>query len=204
MSAYIEVDSNSGRTRLRLIIRQAVGLVLICLSVNVAFAQLGTGTIQGTILNEETRDIVQDVEVGVHLNGQQIAKAFTNEDGKYRIAGLKPDKEYLVTASKSLYRMVHVYKCQVNKGQLTFCDFQLQTGFDHQEPLILTHSSPDTIGTAKYEAVLNCRGNTAAVMPVAVVKDSYVSPILTPSNLLTRDTLTFEMLWGTPAMKESK
>jgi hypothetical protein len=205
MSEYVEVDSNSGRTRLRLIYRQAVGLVLICLSINVAFAQLGTGTIQGTILNEETRDIVQDVEVGVHLNGQQIAKTFTNEDGKYRIAGLKPDKEYVVTASKSSSRMVHIYKCQVNKGQLTFCDFLLQAGFDHQEPLLLIHGSSDTMRTAKYgEGVLNCRGRAVTVVTAAGVNDTEVSPKITSSYIPTRDTLTFEMLWGTPAMKENK
>lgn len=196
MSGYSKLDITIGRVTPQLGIRQIVALVLICLSASIAFAQVGTGTIQGTILDEVTGEPVQFVEIGVHLDGIQITNTFTNEDGFFRIVALKPRTDYLVIASKSGYRTVHSTKCSLKWGQVTFCDFKLQVGLEHQEPLILTHYSSDTTSTAKpSEPPFRCRGFDGPVMPVPSVSDCHFS---------TKDTMTFDMLLGTPAMLENK
>ena len=163
---------------------------MMCLSASIAFAQIGTGAIQGTIRDEVTGEPAPFVEIGVHLDGILSTNIFSKEDGLFRIVALRPRTDYLVIASKSGYRTVHSTKCSVKLGQVTFCDFDLQGGLEDQEPLILTHYSADTTTAVNsMERALQCRGSVAPVMSVPVIRDNNFS--------------TKPMLLGTPAKEEN-
>ena len=73
--------------------------VLVFSTIGVSLAQVGTGTLIGTVTDESTGEPVPFANVVVMQAGQQVTGASTDFDGKYKIPALKPGNDYSVMAS---------------------------------------------------------------------------------------------------------
>lgn len=145
-----------------------------------AFAQIGTGTLQGTLTDEETGETLPFANVVVMQAGQQVTGASTDFDGKFRIPALKPANNYTVKVSVVGYGEVEKTGVQVTAGQIAFVDFKLTPGIrlgevtiiEYEVPLIERDGGAKTTVTGKDIEKMPSRGANAAVTTVAGVQDN--------------------------------
>ena len=143
-------------------------------------AQIGTGTLQGTLTDENTGETIPFANVVIMQSGQQVTGASTDFDGKYRIAALKPGSDYTVKASVVGYGAQEKTGVKVSAGQITFVDFKLGAGIklgevtiiEYEVPLIEKDGGAKTTVTGKDIEKMPSRGANAAVTTVAGVQDN--------------------------------
>ena len=105
----------------------SVAVATLFVSAISAFAQPGTGTIKGTIEDADLGGGLPFVNVVVLMNGEQVAGASTDFDGKYTISSLQPGTYDLqaVFVGYDAYKVsVVVLKAEKN----TFHDFKMSEG----------------------------------------------------------------------------
>lgn len=143
-------------------------------------AQVGTGTIQGTVTDEETGETVPFANVVVLLQGQQVAGAATDFDGKYKIAALKPANDYQVKVSSVGYTALQKTDIPVNADKVRFVDFKMSKGVKLEEvviegftvPLIEKDGGSSVTVTGDDIKKMPSRGAAAAVTTAAGVQDN--------------------------------
>jgi hypothetical protein len=143
-------------------------------------AQIGTGTLQGTIVDEVTGVGIPFANVIVLQAGQQVTGASTDFDGKYRIPALKPATNYTVKVSVVGYGGIEKTGVQVNSGQIAFVDIKLTAGIkmdevvviEYEVPLIKRDGGSSTTVTGRDIEKMPSRGAAAAVTTAAGVQDN--------------------------------
>jgi len=146
----------------------------------VVHAQIGTGTLQGTLTDEISGETIPFANVVIMLGGQQVTGASTDFDGKYRVAALKPGSGYTVKASVVGYGAQEKTGVTITAGQIAFVDFKLTAGIqigevkiiEYQTPLIERDGGAKTTVSGKDIEKMPSRGANAAITTVAGVQDN--------------------------------
>lgn len=159
----------------RLLLLAAISLF----SGSLTLAQIGTGTLSGTLTDESTGETMPFANVVVFQAGQQITGSATDINGKYRISALKPGT-YSVQASFLGYTTQEQSGVVVNAGSITFVDFKLSSGITTEEVVITEYKEPlfkkdggqmTTVSGGDIEKMPG-RGAAVAVSTVAGVQDN--------------------------------
>jgi hypothetical protein len=99
---------------------------VLTLSVGSAFAQTGTGTIKGEVIDGETGEALPFVKVIASQGGTQQGTAKTDFDGKFTISSLTPG-EYDVEVRFIGYQTQRNEGVIVNSDRLTLLEFKMGT-----------------------------------------------------------------------------
>ncbi len=162
-------------------IRKLLLLAIISIGfIGSSHAQIGTGTLSGTITDQATGETVPFANIVVLKAGQQVTGASTDFDGKYRIAAMKPGTDYVVKASVVGFGAQEKTGVKVSAGQITFVDFKLTPGIAlgevqiiaYEVPLIEKDGGSKTTLSGADISKMPSRGTTAAVTTVAGVQDN--------------------------------
>jgi len=162
-------------------IRKLLLLAFVFLGAStISMAQIGTGTLQGTITDPASGEPIPFANVVVMQAGQQVTGASTDFDGKFRVAALKPATDYVIKATVVGYGAQEKTGVKVSAGQITFVDFKLTAGIALNEVQIIAYEVPliekdggaKTTVTGKDIEKMPSRGANAAVTSVAGVQDN--------------------------------
>jgi len=153
--------------------------VFIISSLGVVKAQIGTGTIQGTI-KDDKGEPVPFANVVVMQAGQQVTGASTDFDGIFKIKSIKPGNDYVVKASSVGFTAQEKRGVVVKADQIVYVDFGLSAGvtmdevvvIDYEVPLIERDGGSKTTVTGKDIEKMPSRGAAAAVTTVVGVQDN--------------------------------
>ena len=85
-----------------------------------------TGSLSGKVTNTE-EVAFEGVQISVYSGDELVSTTFTTEEGKYKILGLLPGT-YIVTAEHLGYVSVTVEDVEIEKGEETAVDFELEEG----------------------------------------------------------------------------
>lgn len=156
-----------------------------------SFAQLGTGTIKGTVNDKDAGETMPFANVVLELNGNMVTGAATDIDGNYTIKSVAPGK-YDLTASYSGYQSVKIANIVVNADRITFQNFDLTAGQQLQEvqvigykvPLIRKDGGSETTVTSEEIAKMPGRTATSVAITTAGVysQDGEVGSIMGSRN----------------------
>ncbi len=149
-------------------------------SLGTLFAQVGTGTLTGTVIDESNGEPVPFANVVVMQAGQQVTGASTDFDGKYKIKAVKPGNDYVVKTSVVGFTAQEKRGVIVKANQNVFVDFKLSAGvkldevvvIDYEVPLIERDGGAKTTVTGKDIEKMPSRGAAAAVTTAAGVQDN--------------------------------
>ena len=101
-------------------------LVVTCiLSSHLIMAQVGSGSLQGTLTDRESGEPLPFVNVVAMRGDAQVGGGATDFDGKYNIKPLSPG-EYDIVVSAVGYQKVKITDVVVNANKITFRDIDLQ------------------------------------------------------------------------------
>jgi hypothetical protein len=109
---------------LRRLYSAAVILICSALSLN---AQVGAGTLQGTVKDKKTAEAVPFASIIVENQGARVAGGQSDFDGNYKISPIEPGT-YDVTVSYVGYQPTKITGVVVNSNKITFQDFELNSG----------------------------------------------------------------------------
>jgi hypothetical protein len=115
-------------------------LILAVLSAPV-YAQVGAGTLKGTVTDSNTGELLPFVNVVVFLNGNQVTGGNTDFDGKYTIKPIDPGT-YDVLFSYVGYASKRIDGVKVNSNKITFVDEKLDAGIQLDEVMVVAYSTP--------------------------------------------------------------
>lgn len=154
--------------------------VLLVSAVGISRAQVGTGTLTGTVTDKSNGEPIPFANVVVMQAGQQITGASTDFDGKYKIAALKPANDYTVIASTVGFTAMEKRGVIVKANKNNFVDFAMDAGvkldevvvIDYEVPLIERDGGSSTTVTGKDIEKMPSRGAAAAVTTAAGVQDN--------------------------------
>ena len=99
---------------------------ILFLSGSFGFAQVGTGSIKGTVTDKNTGEALPFVKVVAFSGGQQQGFASTDFDGRYQISALTPT-EYAIEVRFVGYTTVRNEGVVVNSNKITDLDIALST-----------------------------------------------------------------------------
>ncbi|MCB0760730.1 MAG: carboxypeptidase-like regulatory domain-containing protein, partial [Flavobacteriales bacterium] len=115
-------------------------LILAVLSSPV-FAQVGSGTLKGTVTDAQSGELLPFVNVVVFLNGNQVTGGTTDFDGKYTIKPIDPGT-YDVMFSFVGYASKQVTGVKINSNKISFLDQKLDAGIQLDEVTVVSYSVP--------------------------------------------------------------
>lgn len=113
-------------------------LAILLLSVSSGFAQTGTGSIKGTVLDKSTGEPLPFVKVVAFQGGQQKGFAATDFDGKFLISSLSPG-EYAVEVRFVGYTSIRKEGVLVNSDKLTSLPLELGTSDEMLDVVEVTY-----------------------------------------------------------------
>ncbi|MFT3884005.1 MAG: carboxypeptidase regulatory-like domain-containing protein [Flavobacteriales bacterium] len=121
--------------------RLSSAVALVVCSVIGAFAQVGSGSLQGVIKDKKSGEPLPFVSVVVENRGTRVAGGQSDFDGNFRISPIDPGT-YDVTASYVGYQPQKVTGVIVSNGKITFQNFDLNSGVDLQEVEVVRYKVP--------------------------------------------------------------
>ena len=153
--------------------------VLIISAVGVSKAQIGTGGVYGTILDDKGQPI-PFANVAILQAGQVVTGSTTDFDGKYKIKSLKPSNDYSIKASVVGFTAQERTGVVIKAGQNVEVKFEMSAGVKLDEvevvayvvPLIEKDGGSNTTITGADIEKMPSRGAAAAVTTVAGVQDN--------------------------------
>jgi hypothetical protein len=156
-------------------LRQIQLFLFIALSsVSIVSAQVGQGGIQGKVLDKANNEPIPFANIVVELNGNQVAGATTDFDGKYTIKPLAPGK-YDIKASFVGYQQIQMTGVVVNADKLTFLTISMSQGIElktfekveYDVPLI-NKDQTTSGGTVTREEIAKMPGRSAEMAALTV------------------------------------
>lgn len=148
--------------------------------IGVSKAQIGTGTLQGTVTDESTGETVPFANVVILQAGHQITGAATDFDGNYKIKSIRPGNDYVVKTSAVGFTAQEKRGVIVKSDQIVFVNFKLSAGVKLDEVVIIEYVVPlIERGATQGQTVLGSdiermpsRGTAAAVTTTVGVADN--------------------------------
>lgn len=123
---------------LRKLCSAAVAIVCSALSLN---AQVGAGTLQGTIKDKKSNEPVPFASIVVDNMGARVAGGQSDFDGNYKISPIDPGT-YDVTVSIIGYQPMKITGVIVNSNKITFQDFALNSGVELEKVEVVRYKVP--------------------------------------------------------------
>lgn len=145
-----------------------------------ALAQIGLGTLQGTVTDGATGEPIPFANVVLFEAGQQVTGAATDFDGVYKIKSVKPGSAYVLKVSLVGYTSMEKTGVVVNADKINFVDFKMTAGIRMDEVVVEVYKEPlinknaQAGGTISSEELVKMPGRDAAavVTTVAAVQDN--------------------------------
>lgn len=116
------------------------GFLLILFSTGL-YAQVGTGTLKGTLTDAATGEPLPFVNIVLQEGGEQVAGGATNFDGEYTIKPIPPGA-YDVLVSYVGYNAKKIEGVRINNEKITFLDIQLDAGVKLEEFEVVEYTVP--------------------------------------------------------------
>jgi hypothetical protein len=102
---------------------------------------VGSGTLKGTITDNENGEPLPFVNIVIFLNGNQVTGGNTDFDGKYSVKPINPGT-YDVLFSYVGYASKQVSGVKINSNKITFLDQKLESGIQLEEVEVVTYQVP--------------------------------------------------------------
>ncbi len=121
--------------------RYLSAVAFVLLSVFSANAQVGSGTLQGTVKDKKTGEALPFVSVIVENRGTRVASGSSDFDGNFRITPIEPGT-YDVTVSFVGYQPQKLSGVLVNSNKITFINPELTSGVELKEVEVVRYKVP--------------------------------------------------------------
>jgi hypothetical protein len=152
---------------------------LIVSAIGISKAQIGTGGIYGTVVDDKGQPI-PFANVAIMQSGQVVTGSTTDFDGNFKIKSLKPGNNYTVKASVVGFTAQERTGVQVKAEQNIELKFSMTSGIKLEEvtvtayvvPLIEKDASSKTTISGEDIQNMPSRGTAAAITTVAGVQDN--------------------------------
>lgn len=108
-------------------LRKLSTLILSLLIVSAAFSQVGQGALKGKVVDAKSGEPLAFANVVILLNGNQVAYATTDFDGKYTIKPVPPGS-YTIQSSYIGYQNKQINGVKINADKITFLDIKMSEG----------------------------------------------------------------------------
>lgn len=115
-------------------------ILTVCCAIT-SNAQVGTGTLQGTVKDKTTSEPLPFVSIVIENQGARVAGGQTDFDGNYRITPIDPGS-YDVTVSYVGYQPLKVTGVIINSNNITFQDFSLNSGLELKDVEVIRYKVP--------------------------------------------------------------
>ena len=151
-------------------------LALLCsiFAFSGAFAQVGAGTLKGTITDSDTGEPLPFVNVVILANGTQSTGGNSDFDGNYTIKPIDPGT-YNVLFSYVGYNSKQISGGIINSNKITFLDSKLSSGIQLEEVEVVEYRTPlidkdggASGGTVTKEDIAKMPGRSAASIATTV------------------------------------
>lgn len=140
-----------------------------------AFSQVGQGALKGKVTDGKSGEPLAFANVVILLNGNQVAYATTDFDGKYTIKPVTPGK-YTIQATYIGYQNKQINGVQINSDKTTYLDLKLSEGgvdleafevIEYEVPLI-SKDQTSSGGTVTREDIAKMPGRSATSVAATV------------------------------------
>ena len=108
---------------------------------SVGFAQIGAGTLKGTITDFDNGEPLPFASIVLFLNGNQVSGTNTDFDGKYTIKPISPGS-YDVLVSFVGYQPNRITGVKIVANKIHFVDSELSAGIMVQEAQVIEYAIP--------------------------------------------------------------
>lgn len=115
--------------------------IVILVSTSSISAQVGSGTLKGTLTDSETGEPLPFVNVILKAGDQQVAGGTTDFDGNYTIKPIDPGS-YNVTVSYIGYNSKKIEGVVINTSKITFLNIELDPGIRLKEFEVVEYTIP--------------------------------------------------------------
>jgi len=105
------------------------------------FAQVGSGTLKGTLIDSETGEPLPFVNIVLQDGDRQVTGSATDFDGKYTIKPIPPGT-YDVLVSYVGYNAKKIEGVRINNEKITFVDIELDAGVRLEEFEVIEYTVP--------------------------------------------------------------
>ena len=113
----------------------------VLLLTSIGLAQVGSGTLKGTVTDFELKDPLPFASVVVFLNGNQVSGTNTDFDGKYTIKPISPGT-YDVLISFVGYQAKKITGVKITANKIQFVDAVLSAGVMIEGAEVVEYSVP--------------------------------------------------------------
>lgn len=131
-------ERNNPSLMLRKLCSAAVIFISTALSLN---AQVGAGSLQGTIKDKSSGETLPFVSIVVENRGTRVAAGQSDFDGNYKISPIEPGT-YDVTASMVGYQPQKFTGLIINSNKITFQDFHITSGVELGDVEVIRYKVP--------------------------------------------------------------
>jgi hypothetical protein len=125
----------------QLMVRRLLSLTALCFAYGATLAQVGAGSLKGTITDAKSGEPLPFVNVLIENKGTQVAGGATDFDGVYLIKPVEPGT-YDVSFSYVGYQPVKQTGVVVNGNKITFLDIKMESGLELKEFKIVKYQVP--------------------------------------------------------------
>lgn len=147
--------------------------IAIACTTSAIFAQ--SGTLQGKIVNQETKEPIPFANIIIESGGKQLGGTTSDFDGKYTIKPIPPGK-YDVKATFVGFKNIMIQGVTINSDKIRFLDIEMEATvttlptfevFDYKVPLI-DKDETSSGGTMTSEEISKMAGRSAASVAITV------------------------------------
>lgn len=131
-------ERNNQPLMLRRLCSAAVIVICSALSLN---AQVGSGTLQGTVKDKSSAEPLPFVSIVIENRGARVAGGQSDFDGNYKISPIDPGT-YDVTVSYVGYQPTKITGVVVNSNKITFQNFELNSGLELGDVEVIRYKVP--------------------------------------------------------------
>lgn len=107
----------------------------------ISYAQVGSGELKGKVIDAETGEALPFANVVIKTEGDQIAGATTDFDGKYSLKPIPPGT-YIVQATYVGYQPKQINGVQIKSDKTEFLDIKLSQGVALEEFEVIDYEVP--------------------------------------------------------------
>lgn len=122
-------------------VRRFLSLAALCFATAATYAQVGSGSLKGTITDGKSGEPLPFVNVLIENKGTQVAGGSTDFDGVYLIKPIEPGT-YDVTFSYVGYQPVKQTGVVINGNKITFLDIKMESGMELKEVRVVRYQVP--------------------------------------------------------------
>ncbi len=118
----------------------SAAVAILCTAI-ISNAQVGSGTLQGTVKDKKSSEPIPFTSIVVENQGARVAGGQSDFDGNYKISPIDPGT-YDVTVSYVGYQPMKITGVIVNSNKITFQNFELNSGVELEKVEVVRYKVP--------------------------------------------------------------